>query len=249
MAVKDITIDIAAEFFPWARVQVLVLQDLLRDCIRQEYRRATKSRTLVTQLHDFQRQLPRSLSDRFEHLRCRKIAEFVWHSRRHVQISHACVSALNVVYDYLVAAHPWEQPIGHIVSRDPAFFATSDASEQAVGVAVPSLSLWCFLPVSLPTWHLLKPPKKGWAQLHINTLEFIGILLGFIMTEAYISCSPDPHPPLPNWSAIITQRSVGLGKCLRDLRPAAGSSSSSPNISLCLPLDWWSNTLRAPITL
>ncbi|KAG7373857.1 hypothetical protein IV203_012952 [Nitzschia inconspicua] len=208
-------IDSAAEFFHWARVQVLVLQDLLRDCIRQEYRRAIKSHTLVTQLQDFRRQLPHSLSNRFEQLRCRKLAEFVWRSRRHVQISRACTSALNVVYDYLVAAHPWEQPIGHIVSRDPAFFATTDACEQAVGVAIPS---WCFLPVSLPSWQLLKPPRKGRAQLHINTLEFIGIMLGFIMTAAYISCSPCPHPPSPilslecdNTAAVSWSRKMSTG--------------------------------------
>ncbi|KAG7371384.1 hypothetical protein IV203_019954 [Nitzschia inconspicua] len=211
-------IDSAAEFFPWARVPVLVLQDLLRDCIRQEYRRAIRSRKLVTQLHDLQRQLSRSLSDRFEQLRCRKLAEFVWRSRWHVQISRACTSALNVVYDYLVAAHPWEQPIGHIVSRNPAFFATTDASEQAVGVAIPSLSLSCFLPVSLPTWKLLKQPRKGRAQLHINTLEFIGIMLGFIMTDAYISCSPRPHPPSPilslecdNTAAVNWSRKLSTG--------------------------------------
>ncbi|KAG7367496.1 hypothetical protein IV203_030167 [Nitzschia inconspicua] len=90
-------IDSAAEFFPWARVQVLVLQDLLRDCIRQEYRRAIKSHTLVTQLRDFRRLLPHSLSNRFEQLRCRKLAEFVWRSRRHVQISRACTSAQREV--------------------------------------------------------------------------------------------------------------------------------------------------------
>ncbi|KAG7339164.1 hypothetical protein IV203_020107 [Nitzschia inconspicua] len=211
-------IDSAAEFFPWARVQVLVLQDLLRDCIRQEYRRAIKSRTLHAQLQVFHRQLPRSLSDRFDQLRCRKLAEFVWRSQRRVQISRACTTALHVVYDYLVAAHPWEQPIGHIVSRDPAFFATTDASEQAVGVAIPSLALWCFLPVSLPTWTLLKPPRNGRAQLHINTLEFIGIMLGFIMTEAYVLLSTNEYPPSPilslecdNTAAVSWSRKMSTG--------------------------------------
>ncbi|KAG7368827.1 hypothetical protein IV203_031570 [Nitzschia inconspicua] len=190
-------IDSAAEFFPWARVQVLVLQDLLRACIRSEYRRAIHSPALSTRLHDFQRQLPRSLADRFDQLQCRTIAEFVWRSRRRVQLNRACADALRVIHDYLRAEHPWEQPIGHIVPRDPAFRATTDASEQAIGVAIPSLALWCFLPLGVTTRALTQLPQGHPDKLHINTLEFIGILLGFAMTETFISTSLSQYPPSP----------------------------------------------------
>ncbi|KAG7365319.1 hypothetical protein IV203_038522 [Nitzschia inconspicua] len=190
-------IDSAAEFFPWARVQVLVLQDLLRACIRSEYRRAIHSPALSTRLHDFQRQLPRSLADRFDQLQCRTIAEFVWRSRRRVQLNRACADALRVIHDYLRAEHPWEQPIGHIVPRDPAFRATTDASEQAIGVAIPSLALWCFLSLGATTRALTQLPQGHPDKLHINTLEFIGILLGFAMTETFISTSLSQYPPSP----------------------------------------------------
>ncbi|KAG7351381.1 hypothetical protein IV203_010741 [Nitzschia inconspicua] len=49
-----------------------------------------------------------------------------------VQISRACINALNIVCDYFVAAHPLEQLIGHIVSRNPALQSTTDTSAQAV---------------------------------------------------------------------------------------------------------------------
>ncbi|KAG7345240.1 hypothetical protein IV203_032771 [Nitzschia inconspicua] len=81
--------------------------------------------------------------------------------------------------------------------HDPAFRATTDASEQAIGVAIPSLALWCFLPLGATTRALTQLPQGHPDKLHINTLEFIGILLGFAMTETFISTSLSQYPPSP----------------------------------------------------
>jgi hypothetical protein len=63
----------------------------------------------------------------------------VWRNGWRVSVDMPSLRGIRIIYVYLSKGLPWEQPIGHVVERDPAFDLTTDSSEEGVGVCVPLL--------------------------------------------------------------------------------------------------------------
>ncbi|KAG7339748.1 hypothetical protein IV203_025427 [Nitzschia inconspicua] len=190
-------VDSTAEYFPWARAQLFPLHDRLRHAIKHAYTRAKADMRVKQKVDSLKRQLPRALKERFDSLHCRTMAEFVWRNSYRIRIDAECIAALHIIYDYAKGGFPWEQPIGHIVPRDPAIEAFHDASAEAIGVYIPTLRCWCFVPISQAMWNRTKLLSTHPAFVHINALEFIGGLLCYIIALTAVSTRPSQFPPTP----------------------------------------------------
>ena len=93
--------------------------------------------------------------------------------------------------------------MGHIVEREPEFTSTTDSSEQAIGVHIPRIRAWCFLPFSKA---LCKRIKNK--EVHINCLEFLGILLAHIMVQEKYAEDPSLYAPTPVMCALCDNTSA-----------------------------------------
>lgn len=190
-------LDNASHYFQWGRAQLLTLRSLLRDCIIHAYRAAQASHRIHQRIEDINRVLPRELKERLNSLSCRVIAEFVWRHRRRVTIDRSCRAGIRIIHDYLHKGLPWTKPFGHIVRRDPAICIHTDASTEGIATYIPSARVFCILPLSEGLWKRISRSTKNPDAIHINILEFIGIILGFIIAQDLISQSPDLYPPTP----------------------------------------------------
>jgi hypothetical protein len=201
-------VDSAASYFPWARAQLLALQSLLRRCIVRAHRAARASSRLRRAVDDLRRTLPQELSYRFDSLRCREIAAFVWRNRYSVLICDDSRRAVRTLYKYLHSREPWEQLIGHIIDRSPSIEGASDASHDAIGVALPSLRLWCILPLGPALQARTKLPPDHPDHLQINSLEFLGVLLTFVVALTKVLSAPEDFPPAPTLRCLCDNTSA-----------------------------------------
>lgn len=231
----------AAEYCDWAKAQFFVIQNLLSRSIVSRYHQALHYESRRSRQTRVERQLPNELRKRTQGLISQEIASFIWnHNVSKLPITSEVHSVLRRVYKVLDSQSiPWEKPIGHIVSRDPAFSATTDASFDACGFEIPSLEIFCYVPwpksISLATKLSESNPRK----LHINELEFVGLLLTFTAVASFGSPTSDiPFPVLhidcDNTSAVSWGRRVATKSRIgqRLLEFFAELRLSSPHLGL-----------------
>ena len=110
-----------------------------------------------------------------------------------ITVPAAVQKSLQTINKYVQSHQPWEQPIGHIVPRAPTFTATSDTSTKAIGVHIPSIRAWCLIPFSAKLCHWITS-----GEVHINALEFIALLVTYIMVQERHKDNPSRYPPTPS---------------------------------------------------
>ena len=87
-----------------------------------------------------------------------------------------------------------ENPIGHIVPCNFTFEGyTTDASRYGICAQIPRLKMWCVIPFapSLVCRAVL-------SYIHINVLEYLGILLCFIVIDMHYKHHPDKFSLFPS---------------------------------------------------
>jgi hypothetical protein len=210
----------AAEYFPWAKAQLCILQDLLRACIQAGHVRACTLRRIhkANNTLDHKRhhqEMPPQLQKRFEVLQCREQAQLIWRSRILISIDDNVKGSVRLIYKYMKSNAPWEQLIGHIVPREPALEASSDASTQGIGVKIPGTKTICLMPLSDETIRRTQLPSDDRHYIHINALEFVGVMVTYIIATIQVTDEPSQYPPAPvlhslcdNISAIAWCRKV-----------------------------------------
>jgi hypothetical protein len=96
---------------------------------------------------------------------------------------------IRIIYVYLSKGLPWEQPVGHVVVRDPASDLTTDSSEEAVGVCVPTIEVICIIPLSEGLWKRAALPKKH--------PENSTLMLAFVVLTEWCRGRESQFPPHP----------------------------------------------------
>ncbi|KAG7345378.1 hypothetical protein IV203_032909 [Nitzschia inconspicua] len=205
-------LDNASEFFSWARVHLLNLRSLLVDCIRRTYGIAKRSIQVQERVSAVKKVLPRQLHDSLSSIQCRIYAEFVWCNNWKVSVDTAVCRGIRIIYDYLKSGLPWEQPIGHVVKRDPAFALSTDSSEEAVGVFIPTFKIISIIPLSKGLWKRATLPQKHGDKLHINCLEFIGIIVAAVILSKWYHGRENQFPPHP-MAAISCDNTSAISWC------------------------------------
>ena len=187
----------AAEYFPWAKAQLLILYDLLRKCISEAYDKLCAANRFKKRLTIARNNMPSGMAYRLKFVEATWKAQHIWRNKRPIQIPDDVRKCLQLLYKYLQSGAPWERPIGHIVPRVPNFISTGDASEKAIGVQIPRLKIWCILPFSKRLCDRIAAD-----EVHINSLEFIAILISYIMVQEKYKANPSNYPPSPTLLAF-----------------------------------------------
>jgi hypothetical protein len=155
------------------------------------YKRRTKREATI------RRFLPCELAKRASKLCAREVAQSIWRNGSRIKIPPAATLAIQMIYDYLQSGQPWEQKIGHIIPRDPFFYAASDASKQGTGLLIPTAKVYCLVPVNPDLADRFNLPQGHPDLLHINTLEFIGVFLAYVIVTILANDRPANYPPAP----------------------------------------------------
>jgi hypothetical protein len=243
-------LDNVSEFFPWARAHLLNLRNLLADCIKRTYAIAKRSIPLQQRLDAAERVLPRQLRDHLASMQCRLFAEFVWRNQWRVSVDMPSRRGIRIIYVYLSKGLPWEQPIGHVVERDPAFDLTTDSSEEAVGVCVPTIKVICIIPLSdglrkwLPSLKSIQTNSTlmSW-NLWVSLWPF-----SFSLNGAVVVSLSSHHIQLLPSHVTTPLLSCGAGKCQPIRQSDRTCSASLPSSVSCLSLALPLPTLLVSIT-
>ena len=182
----------AGEFFPWAKAQLLLINGLLCTCIKTAYNNARAMNRISKRADQAHRTMPAQMSYRLKFIKEKWQAEYIWRNKHRVLISIDIIRCCILVYKYLESGAPWERPIGHIVPRTPSFVSTGDACLKAIAVQIPRLQVWCLLPFSEELCARIS--RK---EIHINVLEFIALLISFIIVQEKVKLHPEMYPPAP----------------------------------------------------
>ena len=188
----------AFHHFPWGTCHLLLFRDRLRSSIAAGYHRAralVKRKIIPEDVNEW----PQEIRRRFTWLHATDQARFLWRSKQKINIPAACQESLQPAIAYLRAGGTCEPPIGHLIkNRDYAFDGnTSDASHSGIGVSIPALKTFCFVPYSHGLYLRTKLDKSHKDYVHINTLEYLGVLLVSIIVNDLHSTHPEQHPPVP----------------------------------------------------
>jgi hypothetical protein len=187
----------ATEYHPWGRCQFFLLQNLLRNAILTQYHRTRAYRDRRGLRDRIQRQLPRELWKRTDRIVSREVATFVWRNSVRIPIPEKVRRMIDTYRQFLASKAKIVMLIGHIVPRDPAILAASDASIQGVGVVIPTIKVFCLIPVSLQTAARFYLGKGNPRKLHINVFEFLGLFFAFVISLEEVLARPADFPPAP----------------------------------------------------
>jgi hypothetical protein len=191
----------AAEFCPWAKCQFFLVQQLLRVSIQERYHAALFYRKRRgPPMTDAPSLLPRELRKRTQKLISQEIAAVIWRSRIRIPIDPRIHQILQMLRDYLLENGVWAMAIGHIAPRDPTFRPANDASEQGLGCVLHEFEVFCLVPLSDELCRRIRLGKKYPKHpdaIHINVLEFLGIVFSFIICHLLVEASPASFPPQP----------------------------------------------------
>ena len=119
----------AAEYFPWARAQLFVLEHLFRIAIRTCYIQAKASKKCKEDISAKKQRLPPSMYYRMTSIEAVVEAQFAYANDLKITIPEHATAGVLIIYKYLVKNKPWECPIGHIVPRTPTWTSYGDARE------------------------------------------------------------------------------------------------------------------------
>ena len=188
----------AAEFFPWGRAHLLVLQQLLRVQIRKAFARYKVLTRIQRRVTETRRAMPKNLQYRLKHLGLTEVLRAMWNSKEKFTVTEDVRKALRTIYNFLKQERKWETPIGHIVHREPAIISTQDASHLALGVQIPDREIMCLIPYSQEIIDAIKISHK----VHINSLEFIAIMISLIIFQLDYKQHKSRYPPHPTMTCF-----------------------------------------------
>ena len=136
----------AAEYFPWARAQLFVLENLFCIAIRKRYLQAKASKKCQEDISAKNQRLPPSMYYCMTNIEAVTEAQFAYADNLKITIPEHATAAVFTIYKYLVKNKPWECPIGHIVPRTLTWTSYGDASKQCIGLFIKSERVICILP-------------------------------------------------------------------------------------------------------
>ena len=156
------------------------------------YNRAQCNKRLQRIIVDEGNKIPPHLSYRLRYLGMAMECKFLWDSKTAISISKQVRLATKIIYDYLTSNKPWKSPIGHLIPRDPFYESRGDASHLCIGVTIPQIKVFVLLPFS----EALRKRILN-KEVHINSLEFIALMLAYIVFLAEYELRPNEFPPHP----------------------------------------------------
>ena len=196
----------ATRYNRWGRAWLFGIQNAFRRALRQRYYVVRRFYDRAGRLAHFSRQLPRNLQDRTEQLVSREQARLLYHSKTRTSVSAELQSCVRTLLNYLRSCDiSWSSRIAFLVPRMPHFVSIGDASFYGGGAHVESLQYWFDIVWSPRVRSATQLPSSDPGFVHINSLEFIVVLLQLAASIERFRTLPDHlrqsvfPAGVPNW--------------------------------------------------
>jgi hypothetical protein len=131
----------AAEYNPWARSQLFILQNLVREELATRFIAAKISERLHGLIDNKVRRLPTSMGHRMDSIIAITYTEYTYRNGIKLNVSEAITKSIRIIVLSLTRKR-WECLIGHIVPRIPAWTTEGDASDLALSVYIKQAKVW-----------------------------------------------------------------------------------------------------------
>jgi hypothetical protein len=190
----------AAGYNPWARSQLFILQNLVREELATRFKTAKISERLHGLIDNKVRRLSTSMGHRMDSIIARTYAEYMHHNGIKMNISEAITKSIRIIVMSLTRKR-WECPIRHIVPRIPTWTTEGDASDLALSVYIKQAKVWCMVPFGKDLLSRIKGLGKA-KDVFINILEYIALQLASIIVNDLYDENPTAFPPSPTHLAL-----------------------------------------------
>ena len=162
----------------WARCWFFSLQNMVRRVLVLRYRVMARKFPLQARRVQYTHSLPGPLLDRVASLIAVDKAKFLWSTKQSFSVTQRGREAIRYIHHYVVSSStPWEVPIGMIIPRDYHFESRGDASLTGGGAYCPRLGFWFEVVWSPRVRAGTRLSSSDPGYVHINTLEFVVIIL------------------------------------------------------------------------
>jgi hypothetical protein len=183
----------AAEYNPWARSQLFILQNLVREELAKKFKAAKISERLHGLIDNKVRRLSTSMGHRMDSIVARTYAEYMYRNGIKMKISEAITKCIQIIVMSLTIKR-WEYPIGHIVPRTLIWTTEGDSSDLALSVYIKQSKVWCMVPFEKDIFSQVRGLGKD-KDVYINSLEYIALQLASIIVNELYEENPTAFPP------------------------------------------------------
>ena len=190
----------AAEYNPWARAQLFILQNLVREELAIRYKKAKIDQRLKKLIDNKVRRLPTTMRHRMESIVATEYAAYMYRNGIYFALSEPITKCVMIIIRSL-ADKRWECPIGHIIPRMPTWTTSGDASDLALSVYIKQAKVFCLVPFGKDLFSRIKGLGKD-KEVFINSLEYIALQLAHIIINEIYDENPSAFPPSPTHLAL-----------------------------------------------
>ena len=165
-------------YVAWARPLFYLLQNVIRAEHTKQYHylKRTYQRTGRSQI--IRDALSQAVMNCLSALIARDKATLLWSSKAQIILTQQVRSCLTTIHDKLAdTSQCWAQLIGYIIPRDPHVISLGDASLTGGGACCEHLAYWFNIVWSPRVCCGVKEKADHADFVHINSLEFIVVLL------------------------------------------------------------------------
>jgi hypothetical protein len=138
-------IGLAAEYNPWARSKLFILQNLGREELAKRFEAAKISEQLHGLIDNRVRRLSTSMGHQMDGIVARTYAEYMYRNGIKMKISEAITKCIQIIVMSLTRRQ-WECPIGRTVPRTPIWTTEGNSSDLALSVYIKQSKVWCMVP-------------------------------------------------------------------------------------------------------
>jgi hypothetical protein len=176
----------------WGRPYLASFQHAIRRELGRCYRLVIAQRRFKQRNDELATKLPQWAHYRLASFLTRNRAAFMWHSRHTLELTPHIAHSLRHLQAYLaVESNQWDGHIAHIAPRDPHATSLGDTSNVGGGAYSPELHYWFDLQWSPRVRHGLSLKPAAADFVHINSLEFIVMLLQLAAAMERFASLPD----------------------------------------------------------
>ena len=89
------------DIFLWGRAQLLILQQLLAEKVKAAYRLAQCDKRTGRLLMEAERELPKTMMYRLQHMKVRTEMQFLWKCKRKFVVTQVAKKRIRLIYNFL----------------------------------------------------------------------------------------------------------------------------------------------------
>jgi hypothetical protein len=184
-------------YIKWARPLFFALQNAIRRELTQRCHFLKRWYGSSRRAASIANELPGALWHRLKGLIASDQAQLLWSNGSPMTMTAAIRNSLSVILASLQdPSHRWAQPIGFIIERDPHFTSLGDASGLAGGGYCETLKFWFDIMWSPRLRKCIALPSTHKDYVHINSLEFIVVILQLAAVIARLEAPLHEQQPL-----------------------------------------------------